>query len=112
MPLAKAQMDPSEEHRVGDEGGQRAAVPDVDVLAELMRAPDGRRAAVAAAEMRTVLQMRITVRFNTMGLWRLTKGMVIHIGELLLEYVTHRRVTKNHHGYKIERLHLVGGYKL
>ena len=45
VPLAKAQMDPSEEHRVGDEGGQRAAVPDVDVLAELMRAPDGRRAA-------------------------------------------------------------------
>ena len=58
------------------------------------------------------MYMRITVRFNTMGLWRLTKGMVIHIRESLLEYVTHRRVTKNHYRYKIERLHLVGGYKL
>ena len=71
---------------------------------------DGRvgfgRAAVAAAEMRTVLQMRITVRFNTMGLWRLTKGMVIHIRGLLLEYVKHRWVTKNHYRYRIERLHL------
>ena len=54
--------------------------------------------------------VRIVVGFNTMGLWRLTKGMVIHIRGLPLEYVTHRRVTKNHHRYKIERLHLVGGY--
>ena len=47
-----------------------------------------------------------------MGLWRLTKGMVIHTRGLLLEYVTHRRVTKNHYRYKIERLQLVGSYKL
>ena len=56
--------------------------------------------------------LRIAVIFTTMGLWKLTKGMVIHIRESLLEYVTHRRVTKNHYRYKIERLHLVEGYKL
>eukprot|EP01048_Picozoa_sp_COSAG05_P044126 COSAG05_NODE_24834_length_202_cov_105.854369_1_plen_27_part_01 len=27
-----------------------------------------------------------------MGLWTLSKGMVIHYDESLLEYVTHRRV--------------------
>ena len=29
---------------------------------------------------------------------------MIHYDESLLEYVTHRRVTKNHYRYKIERL--------
>ena len=42
-----------------------------------------------------------------MGLWTPSKGMVIHYDESLLEYVTHRRVTKNHYRYKIERLHIV-----